>query len=140
MIFGDASFFGSTGNIKLNQPITGIAATPTGHGYWMTASDGGVFAFGDAVFAGAAPDRPARGARRIVAMVPSPTGQGYWQVSASGELLAFGDAADLGAPSSVNREIVGMAALRPDRTVPNGLRDTLVYSQPPLIWLCTRRL
>ena len=27
--FGDANFYGSTGAIKLNQPIVGIAATPT---------------------------------------------------------------------------------------------------------------
>src|SRR5438270_12077849 len=31
--FGDAKFSGSTGNIKLTQPITGIAATPDGGGY-----------------------------------------------------------------------------------------------------------
>ena len=28
------------------------ATTPTGHGYWLIASDGGVFAFGDATFHG----------------------------------------------------------------------------------------
>ena len=32
----------------LNQPIVGIAATPTGKGYWLVASDGGVFTFGNA--------------------------------------------------------------------------------------------
>jgi hypothetical protein len=26
--------------------------TPTGHGYWLVASDGGVFSYGDALFAG----------------------------------------------------------------------------------------
>src|SRR5439155_1612649 len=30
--FGDASFFGSTGSIKLNKPIVGMAATPSGQG------------------------------------------------------------------------------------------------------------
>ena len=29
------------------SPIVGIAATPTGHGYWLVGSDGGVFADGD---------------------------------------------------------------------------------------------
>ena len=43
---------GSTGNIHLNQPIVGMAATPDGGGYWMVASDGGVFSFGDAAFHG----------------------------------------------------------------------------------------
>ncbi len=31
-----------------SAPITGIAATPDGNGYWQVASDGGVFNFGDA--------------------------------------------------------------------------------------------
>ena len=35
-----------------NAPITGMAATPTGKGYWLCAADGGVFAFGDAPFLG----------------------------------------------------------------------------------------
>jgi hypothetical protein len=32
----------------------GIASTRTGRGYWMVASDGGVFNFGDAFFRGSA--------------------------------------------------------------------------------------
>ena len=31
-------FLGSTGNITLNQPIVGMARTPTGKGYWMVAA------------------------------------------------------------------------------------------------------
>ncbi|HEY8202718.1 MAG TPA: IPT/TIG domain-containing protein [Actinomycetota bacterium] len=50
--FGDATFKGSTGNLKLAQPIVGIATTPSGNGYWMVARDGGIFAFGDALFKG----------------------------------------------------------------------------------------
>ena len=41
-------FHGSTGALRLNRPIVGIAATPTGNGYWLVASDGGIFSFGDA--------------------------------------------------------------------------------------------
>ncbi len=37
---------------NVNAPITGMAATPTGKGYWLCAADGGVFAFGDAPFLG----------------------------------------------------------------------------------------
>jgi hypothetical protein len=112
--FGDARFFGSTGDVKLNKPITGMAATRTGKGYWLVASDGGVFTFGDAVFYGSAPEQAAaRGSsppRRVVSIVPTHTGAGYWQVTASGEVLAFGDAPNLGSPSAVEREVVGMAA------------------------------
>ena len=49
---GDATFAGSTGNIRLNRPMVGMAATPSKAGYWLVADDGGVFAFGDAKFAG----------------------------------------------------------------------------------------
>ena len=31
-----------------------MAATPDGGGYWFVASDGGIFAFGDAAFFGSA--------------------------------------------------------------------------------------
>ena len=41
--YGDAGFFGSAGNVPLSKPIVGMAATPTGKGYWLVASDGGVF-------------------------------------------------------------------------------------------------
>jgi hypothetical protein len=36
----------------LNRPVMGIAATPSGAGYWLVAADGGIFTFGDAPFAG----------------------------------------------------------------------------------------
>jgi len=36
----------------LNNPIVGMASTPDGRGYWNVASDGGIFAFGDATFHG----------------------------------------------------------------------------------------
>ena len=32
----------------LNKPIVGMAPSPDGYGYWLVASDGGIFAFGDA--------------------------------------------------------------------------------------------
>ncbi len=62
--FGDATFYGSTGGIKLNKPVVGLASTPyvpgaggapaapAGLGYWLVASDGGVFSYGDAKFYG----------------------------------------------------------------------------------------
>lgn len=37
--------WGSTGAIRLNQPVVGMAADPDGTGYWIGARDGGVFAF-----------------------------------------------------------------------------------------------
>src|ERR1700676_3281059 len=40
--FGDAGFHGSTGAVRLNQPIVGMAATPDGGGYWLVARGGAV--------------------------------------------------------------------------------------------------
>ena len=40
------------GGQVLNRPIEGMAATPSDAGYRMVASDGGIFAFGDAEFDG----------------------------------------------------------------------------------------
>ena len=39
-------------NLRLAQPIVGMAATPDGNGYWLVASDGGIFSYGDATFYG----------------------------------------------------------------------------------------
>jgi hypothetical protein len=50
--YGDVGFFGSAGDIPLNQPIVGMAATPSGLGNWFVATDGGIFTYGDAGFFG----------------------------------------------------------------------------------------
>ena len=36
----------------MNKPAVGLAATPDGRGYWIAASDGGIFNYGDANFYG----------------------------------------------------------------------------------------
>ncbi len=108
--FGDADFKGSTGAIRLNQPIVGMAAAPANTGYWLVASDGGIFAFGGARFAGST------GAIRlnqpIVGMDSTPTGNGYFLVARDGGVFAFGDARFQGSTGGIrlNQPIVGMAA------------------------------
>jgi hypothetical protein len=47
-----------------------MASTPDGHGYWLVASDGGIFAFGDASFYGSAGTTD--GSQRIVGMTAAP--------------------------------------------------------------------
>ena len=74
--------------------------TPPGSsGYWMLASDGGIFSFGAAAFEGSA--GRTRLSQPMVGMLPTPTGRGYWLASADGGVFSFGDAPFLG--SAVNR-------------------------------------
>ncbi|MDP9403863.1 MAG: superoxide dismutase family protein [Actinomycetota bacterium] len=107
--FGDSKFFGSTGALRLNNPINGMASTPSGEGYWLVASDGGIFAFGDAAFKGSTGNLKLNSP--IVGMAPTPTGDGYWLVASDGGIFAFGDAAFKGSTGDIklNQPIVGMA-------------------------------
>ena len=41
--FGNVPFYGSTGGQRLNAPVMGMASDPATGGYWLVASDGGVF-------------------------------------------------------------------------------------------------
>jgi peptidoglycan-N-acetylglucosamine deacetylase len=72
--FGDAAFHGSMGGTPLNQPIVGMAATPSGNGYWEVAADGGMFSFG-APFYGSRGGQS--GSDRFFGMVATPDGGGY---------------------------------------------------------------
>ena len=86
-----------------------VVTTPSGNGYWLVATDGGIFAYGDAGFYGSLGDRPLNSP--ITGMVPTPTGNGYWLVAEDGGIFAFGDAEYFGSHggSPLNKPIVGMA-------------------------------
>jgi hypothetical protein len=87
---GSARFLGSPAGTNLSRPVVGIAATPSGNGYWLVASDGGIFTYGDAHFYGST------GAihlnQPIVGMAATPTGRGYWLVASDGGIFTYGDA------------------------------------------------
>ena len=120
--FGDAPFAGSTGAMKLNQPIVGMASNPVGTGYWFVAADGGIFSFGDAKFFGSTGAMKLN--KPIVGMAPTPTGQGYYLVASDGGIFSFGDAKFRGSTGAIklNKPIVGMAV------APNGRGYWLVAS------------
>jgi hypothetical protein len=105
-----ASYLGSVALAPLKRPITGMASTPTGRGYWLTADDGGVFAFGDAHFWGSTGGR--RLNRPIVDIASTPSGRGYWLVASDGGIFSFGDAHFWGSTGRIhlNRPVVGIAA------------------------------
>ena len=128
---GQAAFLGSMGGKPLHRPIVGMAASPvkagiryrgplpdggprarTGGGYWLVASDGGIFSFGDAKFYGSTGAMTLN--RPIVGMAATATGRGYWLVASDGGIFSFGDAKFYGSTGamSLNRPIVGMAANR----------------------------
>ncbi|MGH9114975.1 MAG: delta-60 repeat domain-containing protein, partial [Acidimicrobiales bacterium] len=68
-------FWGSMGGQRLNRPIVGMADDPVTGGYWLVASDGGIFAF-NAPFAGSMGgkhlDKP------IVGIAADARTGGYW--------------------------------------------------------------
>ncbi|MGQ0520767.1 MAG: 3D domain-containing protein [Actinomycetota bacterium] len=90
------------------RPVTGMARTGTGKGYWLAASDGGVYAHGDAAFAGAATGLT----RSVVDMAGLSSGKGYVLASSEGGVYAFGDFAFAGSMGRVrlNAPVVGVAA------------------------------
>ena len=107
--FGDAGFYGSLPELgfapagtaesapKLSAPIVGMVPSSDGGGYFMVSSDGGVFAFGDAHFAGSCPGiGGCQGS--AVSVIPDASGHGYWVTTSTGNVYAFGDAPYYGAP------------------------------------------
>ncbi len=108
--FGSAQFYGSTGNIRLNQPVMTMGALPNGRGYWLAARDGGIFSYGDAKFYGSTGAMTLN--QPIVGMAASPTGNGYWLVASDGGIFSYGDTKFLGSTGGIKlaKSIVGMAA------------------------------
>lgn len=106
--FGDSGFYGSLPGVglapagsaapdRLNAPVVAMVPSTDGHGYFMVAADGGVFAFGDAQFAGSCPGIGGCSGQ-AVAVMPDASGGGYWLVTDTGNVYAFGDAPSYGAP------------------------------------------
>jgi SpoIID/LytB domain protein len=87
-----------------NEPSGGIG------GYWLGASDGGIFSFGNAQYHGS------MGGRRlnepIVGMAATSDHKGYWLVASDGGIFSFGDAKFHGSMGArrLNAPIVAMAS------------------------------
>jgi hypothetical protein len=103
----------STSSIGSRAAASGpvVAQDPTGPGYWLAASDGGVFTFGGATFFGSMGGTPLNSP--IVGITATPDGGGYWLVAADGGIFSFGDAQFFGSTGAIhlNKPIVGMAAV-----------------------------
>ena len=108
--YGNMPFCGSTGNLRLTQPVVGMAITKDAGGYWMVASDGGIFAFDDAGYYGSMGGHPLD--KPVVGMAATPDGKGYWLVASDGGIFTFGDAGYYGSTGGhpLNKPVVGMAS------------------------------
>ena len=107
---------GATVDVIVTNPDGQSPAVPADRyvyalpGYWMVASDGGIFNYGDAGFfgshGGSALNQP------VVGMAATPDGGGYWLVASDGGIFSYGDAAFYGSTGGMhlNRPVVGMAA------------------------------
>jgi hypothetical protein len=107
LAFGSAS--GVVGNQSgLPGPVTGIAATPSGNGYWVASAAGQVSTEGDAQSFGSVSsslNSP------IIGLAATPSGNGYWLVGGDGGIFTFGGAQFHGSTGALvlNKPIVGMA-------------------------------
>lgn len=118
-VFGSSLFsgppagnYGDMSGTPLNKPVVGMSPSSTGRGYWLVASDGGIFGFGDSAFYGSTGGISLN--KPIVGISVTPTGRGYWMVATDGGIFAFGDARFYGSTGAItlNKPIVGMTATR----------------------------
>ncbi|HWD51694.1 MAG TPA: hypothetical protein VG412_04785 [Acidimicrobiales bacterium] len=88
----------------LPQPLTATG------GYWLVASDGGIFNFGNAGFFGSTGAQTLN--KPVVGMDVAPDGKGYWLVASDGGIFNYGDAGFFGSTGAqtLNKPVVGMAS------------------------------
>ena len=111
--FGDARFYGSTGNLRLNSPVLSMATAPSGQGYWLVAGDGGIFSFG-VPFYGSVPGIGLCKSVPGIQIRPTITGHGYFVLAPNGRVFAFGDAmGGASAPALGGWSIAADIAVRP---------------------------
>jgi len=84
--FGGAPFLGDVDHITLNAPVVGIETDRDGHGYYLVAADGGVFAFGATYYGSAGGINLAA---PIVDMATDSDGSGYWLAAADGGVFSY---------------------------------------------------
>ncbi len=113
---GASSHYGQAGNFSLfqNGPAMVGAATAGPGGYWMAASDGGVYTLGNALYYGSMGGQSLNAP--VVGIASTPDHGGYWLVASDGGVFAFGDAKFFGSVpgqlqpgQSLNAPVVGIA-------------------------------
>ncbi len=98
------------GGHHLNRPVVGMAADPATGGYWLVATDGGIFAF-DAPFYGSTGNLTL--AEPVNGMAVGADGRGYRFVASDGGIFSFGGAAFHGSMGGTALDRAGHRAWRP---------------------------
>jgi hypothetical protein len=89
---------------------TRVAEQGNGSGYWLVASDGGVFTYGTAQFYGSMAGQHLNSP--IMGIVATADGHGYWLVAKDGGVFSFGDAVFEGSMGgkTLAAPVVGMTS------------------------------
>lgn len=86
-----------------------MAEDPVTGGYWLVASDGGVFSLGNAKFDGSMGGSHLNAP--VVGMAATATSGGYWEVASDGGVFSFTAPFEGSLGSShLSAPVVGMAA------------------------------
>jgi outer membrane protein assembly factor BamB len=104
----DPQLTGDAGTAQsIEVPCNAPSSPPAG--YYLSASDGGIFAFGNLPFCGSTGSITLN--KPVVAMAATHNGGGYWEVASDGGIFAFGNAAFYGSTGGIplNQPVVGMA-------------------------------
>ncbi len=107
--YGGSSLYRPSTSPALIQTVLSPGPAATG-GYWLVASDGGIFAFGDAGFFGSTGALTLN--KPVVGIASTPDGKGYWLVASDGGIFGFGDAGFFGSTGAqtLNKPVVGIAS------------------------------
>jgi hypothetical protein len=114
LVLGVLAVAGAPAASAASPAVTGPPNYTPPSGYWLTASDGGIFTYGSAAFHGSSGglrlNAPVVGATR------TPSSNGYWEAASDGGVFSYGDANFFGSMGGqhLNAPIVGMA------TTPDG--------------------
>ncbi len=107
-IIGAVALLAGLTAVVARPAVAAAASTPVSPGYWLAASDGGVYQFATTNFGsmrGHALNWP------VVGSATTRNGLGYWLVAADGGIFSFGDAVFHGSTGGIRlaQPIVGMA-------------------------------
>ena len=95
---------------RSTSPSSAWPPSTSGLGYWLVASDGGIFSYGDAIFLGSTGSMALN--KPIVGMMSTFDGAGYWLTASDGGIFSYGDTGFYGSAGSIhlNAPVVGNTA------------------------------